>query len=285
MKKTIFNIVLALTLVTAGISGLKLNANAETIPRGWTVTYTGMDEDKNPVFTSTYSSDYREIDNAMPGDTIEYTITYVNATDEEADFYMNANVLDSLEDGNSGGAYSYRITNNDKDLFNSNTVGGDGAAVVGLKQVSGNSGLYFSLGTVGKKSATTHSGKVKVLIQLDGDSQLNSYGNKDASLEFFFKAEPTSSAVEKRTTTIVKQQEMSKEVSVSQQKSIVKQIVKTLDNGTEIVEIDDDNVPLAGPATGDSILPSAICSVMFALGMCLIFYSVAISINKKRREA
>lgn len=282
MKKTLFNIVLALTLVTAGMTGLKLNANAETISRGWTVTYS-VDGNKKPVYTSTYSTDYSPVENAMPGDTIEYNIKYVNSSGEDADFYMNANVIDSLEEGSAGGAYSYKITNNGKDIFDSDIVGGDGAAVVGLNQVSGNGGLYFSLGSVN----ATRSGNVKVSITLDGDSQLNSYGNKDASLEFFFQAEPTRVAKENRIHTIQKIVDVTKDVKVSEERTIVKQIVRTLDNGTEVVEIDDSDVPLAGgdPRTGDSILPMALCSAMFAIGMCLIIWSVATSINKKRREA
>lgn len=254
MKKTILNTVLALSMVAAGISGLKLSVKAETIPRGWTVTYTGVDEFQQPVFTSSYNKDCKMIDEAMPGDIIEYTITYVNATDEAADFYMNANVLYSIEDINTGG--TYRIFNNGKDICSNDTFGIDAASLVGVNKDGDDNSLYFSLGTVNQKSKSTHSGEVKVLIELTDDSKVKSYGNLYGFQGMVFNAQPVSS----------------------------KQIVKTLDNGTEIVSINDASLPLAASTKGGSLLPSAICSIMFVVGMCIVFWSVAGNINKKRGE-
>ena len=282
MKKTILNLVLALTLVTVGFTGSVLSANAESLGTGWSVTYNG----KSDVdFTSTYDTDYEAVKGAMPGDTISYTIEYKNNTTESVDFYMNANVLNSLEEGNVGGAYSYQISNNGSEQFNSVTIGGDATAAVGLKQVSGDDGLYFSLGSI----PANGSGKVVVAIKLDGDSQPNIYGDKDAALAFFFKAESTENAEKHKTITkhVTKTNTNTKQVAVSEKKTIVKQIVKTLDNGTELVAIDDSDVPLAGgnPNTGDSIVPMAICSALFVLGMMLIMYSVAMGIIKKKEVA
>lgn len=282
MKKIIKNLVLALTLVAAGFTGSVLSANAETLGSGWTVTYNG----KSDVdFTSTYKDDYKPVQGAMPGDTISYTIQYKNNTTESADFYMNADVLNSLEEGNVGGAYSYKITNNGSELFDSETIGGDATAAVGLKQVSGDDGLYFSLGTI----PANGSGKVVVAIKLDGDSQPNIYGDKDAALAFFFKAESTENAEKHKTiiNNVTKTNTITKQVAVSEKKTIVKQIVKTLDNGTELVTIDDSDVPLAGgnPSTGDSIVVMAICSALFVLGMMLIIYAVAMGIIRKKEVA
>lgn len=296
MKKGLLNLAIALTLVVVGVSSAKIYASAETIDRGWTVTYGGKSE---VDFSSTYATDYTKITGAMPGDTIQYTITYKNEADEASLFYMNANVVKSLEDGkkDNGGAYGYTIKNNGTEIFNSDTVGGDAGSNkndIGLAQVCGEEGTYFSLG----KIPVGGSGKVTVSITLDGDSQLNQYGAKAADLNFFFKAETESQheinkVVEKE---VIKNDFRTKEVNESETRSIVKQIVKKLDNGTTLVQIDDtdtplgitiddDNVPLAGVKTGDSILPSAVCAVMFIAGMCLIVWAAAIAVkNKKNKE-
>ena len=135
MKKKILNVVLALTLVM-GFNNTAIISNAaeDSLSYSWDVTYNG----KN--FTSTYDSSKAAIQNVMPGDTITYTVNYINGTNEATDFYMNADVIKTLEDTSvaEGGAYSFKITNNGETIFDSETVGGDAEEVVGLKQVKGN---------------------------------------------------------------------------------------------------------------------------------------------------
>ena len=282
MKKNKLNIVLALMLVVAGISGTKLTANAETEGLSWSVTYNGSG------FTSTYDASNATISDAMPGDTIEYTVEYINGSSEAAVFYMNADVVKTLEEGAeaSGGAYSYKITTNTSDtpIFDSETVGGDATAVVGLDQVNGKEGAYFSLGEV----AVGKSGKVTVSISLDGNSQTNSYMDTLAEIELKFGAESATSYEnsKKIVKTVTKTNTVTKYASYSEKKSIVKKVVKTLDNGTEVVVIDDDDVPLAGdsPLTGDSILPIVFCGILFVVGLMFVIAYFRL-VNKKEEVA
>lgn len=317
MKKGIFNLVLALTLVTAGITAAKNEvsaAGAQNHKTGWEVSYNGKND---ADFSSNKDDVYEEITGVMPGDTITYSITYKNndvktdpsyskesAANPGADFYMNANVVDTLESGkDKGGAYSYVIKNNGKTLVDSQTVGGETGtdkSNTGLAQVCGETGSYFSLGNVPYGSF----GIVTVSITLDGDSQTNMYGGKDAGLEFFFRAE-SKHIVEKNKTiikTVTKTNTVTETIPVTETRKIVKQIKKTLDNGTEIVEIDESGVPLAGeeknsvtitdgqvplanPQTGDSMVPIIICGVMFLLGIALIGWYIKLMIDKKKEVA
>lgn len=311
MKKGILNIVLALTLVTAGLTAGKTDsfaAGAQTHNTGWEVTYNGK---SNVDFSSNKDEVYNEIAGVMPGDTITYTIKYTNNdpnTDASkakvpgAEFYMNANVVDTLEAGrDKGGAYSYVIKNNGITLVDSQTVGGETGTDknnTGLAQVCGEDGTYFSLGVLNYEA----SGTVTVSITLDGDSQTNMYGGKDAGLEFFFRAEPMT-IVEKNKTiikTITRTDTVTENIPITETRRITKHVKKTLDNGTQIVQIDDSGVPLAGdnsikikdsevplanPRTGDSMLPIIICGVMFLIGIGLIGWYIKIMKDKKKEVA
>lgn len=285
MKKRIINFVLALVLVAAGTVSLSASANAET--KDW-MTYTfkgGSAID----FKAEQAEGFTPVTDAMPGDTISYNINYVNGAKEAAAFYMNAKVVESLEKANEevGGGYSYVITNNGTELFNSKTVGGDATEKLGLKQASGDTGVYFSLGDV----APGKGGTVNVSITLDGDSQANIYEDKAAELEFYFKAETESLKNKTIEKTVTVTNSKTKTEVRTETKPGGKKLIKTLDNGTELVQIDDSDVPLAGndntnggsPQTGDSILPFVICGIGFLLGMGLIGCYIKL-VNDKKKE-
>ncbi len=257
MKKFYLNMVLALTVAFIGFAGVGMEAKAEILPPyTWEVFYKGN------AISSTYDKNKSIIENAMPGDTIAYTVQYHNDTDASADFYMNADVVKTLEEGSkaTGGAYSYKIeTSGSKEpLFDSETIGGDAEgvdAIIGLNQVNGNEGAYFSLGTV----AAHDHGTVTVTVVLDGNSQNNAYMSTLGSLEIKFGAEPTSSATHGD--------------NVENHNTVVKKIVQTLSGGNNIVIIDDDAMPTsANPQTGDSILPLVLCSIALVFGLLLILW-------------
>ena len=273
MKKFYFNMVLALAVVATTFGAKSITANAETESINWQVTYTGS------KIESTYDVNKSTIENAMPGDTIEYSVDYVNGTSSPASFYVSADVVKSLEEGATatGGAYSYKITytGSEVPLFDSETVGGDAGegadAVIGLDQVNGNEGAYFSLGTV----AAGDKGTVTVSITLDGNSQNNNYMSTLAQLEIKFGAEPTADAT--------------RGDSVTHHNSIVKNVVKKLSGGTEVVVIDDDDVPTTNgggnPQTGDSIMPLVLCTVALLIGLMLIFWYFRLTKDNKEEVA
>lgn len=296
MKKRIMNFILALTLVVAGTIGTASYAKANTEVKDW-MTFTfmgGSDTD----FSSKLADGFTPFSGVMPGDTITYNIKYENGTDKAAYFYMNAEVVNSLEEASKevGGAYSYTIKNNDTELFSSKTVGGDATDKLGLTQASGDTGVYFSLGAVQPEA----TGTVSVSITLDGDSQANVYMDKVAELQFYFRAETEAvenKVIEKEnivthtTTNVVKQ---------SEKKTVVRKPTLTLDNGNEneLVEIDESQIPLAGetdifedsivasnPLTGDSIFPLIACGLTFISGLALILYYIKLKIDKKKEVA
>lgn len=281
MKKKYMNIVLALTLVAAGFIGLKTEALADTLdPVTWTVTYDGTD-----TFGTTYDAETAKVTGAMPGDTITYEVTYKNASTEAANFYMDANVVKTLEEGNdaTGGAYTYKILSDKSTtpLFDSETVGGDNEDVQGLMQVNGNEDAYFDLGTL----AVGDSGKVTVIIVLDGNTQSNSYMGALGQLNILFAAEPESNDNEGIviTKTITKTNTVFNQIVNHSKQKVSKKVERTLPNGTQIVVIEDEDTPLFGenPLTGDSIVPLIFCGITLLLGLFLIFMYFRMTRNNK----
>lgn len=300
MKKLHLNTVLALMVMTAGFAFAGTTAHAETLKinaasvsdnvsdqaltlekatekntteapgkPSWTVTYNGSAMDSNYVSSKATES------GAMPGDTIVYSVNLKNGSGSDATFYMSTDVVKTLEEGSeaTGGAYSYKITysGSDEPIFDSETVGGDKsvADVIGLNQVNGNEGSYFSLGSIAKGDYET----IKVTVVLDGNSQTNKYMATLAELEIMFGAEPTDSA--------------HKGDSIERHNTVVKSVVNTLDGGTEVVIIDDEDIPLNGgnPLTGDSALPLIICAVAFLVGLMMIFWYFILTRKQKEEVA
>lgn len=290
MKKKHLNIVLALAVSFLGLAGLSIDAKAETENVNWEVTYTGSS------FESTYEADKAKLSNAMPGDTINFVVDYVNGTTGSADFYMSADVLKTLEDNKvaTGGAYSYKITSTtttNPTIFDSKTVGGDASSadsVVGLAQVDEGEGAYFSLGTI----ASGSSGTVTISIDLDGNSQNNSYMSALAQLNIRFGAEPTSEKEENKTEykTIIKTNTIVNKIVNHDKKSIVKQVSRTLEDGNQIVIIDEEQVPTNGttyisgsnPQTGDSIIPLVVCFIFLLVGIALVLWYFKLTKDGKK---
>lgn len=289
MKRKFYNVALALAVAVAGFAGFNMEAKAETEKVEWAVTYNGSG------FDSTYSADKSKLTNAMPGDTIEFSVDYINGTEANADFYMSADVLKSLEEGATatGGAYSYKIisSKSEEPIFDSETVGGDATDVIGLDQVKSGEGAYFALGTL----AAGDSGKVTVSIALDGNSQNNAYMATLAQLEIRFGAEPTSEAVQDivKHETVTKTETKVNTVTERGSETIVQRVARTLGDGTNVVIINDDSVPLDGgtvisganPRTGDSIIPLIACGVALIIGLLLIVWYFRMTRDKKEEVA
>jgi hypothetical protein len=269
MKKKLLNIVLALTVVIAGFTAFSGTAKAEEIGLKWDVTYS---KDGSKVESTFDAIDKDAISKVMPGDTLYYEVTYTNNYTKDATFYMHAGVAKALEEGmkGSGGAYSYEIFNNGESILDNKTVGGENEDVQGLMQVNKDDNAYFNLGSI----KPGESGKIRVAVKLDGNTINNDYMADLAtlSLNVRFGAEPTSDETDGgtryETTT----------------KHVVNRIVKVLNNGTEVVILDDD-VPLAGPRTGDSILPIVMCGLALVLGLLMIVWYFMLTRNDRREEA
>ena len=272
MKKKILNTVLALSAAVLGLMATGLDAQAATQQVSWDVNYTGS------KLESSYSADKATFTQMMPGDTAIYQVTYKNTSDKTADFYMESSVISSLEDTSLGGgsssakdgaysyAISYTIDGKATSIYDSKTVGGDsGNTLEGLNQVQtnlkNNQGAYVYVGQL----AAGKSGVVTIQVDLDGNTQDNSYMERLAKLDIQF-------AVENVTTTV-------------NHTSNTEQVVYTLPGGTEVVTITVPSTPTSGgnPKTGDSILPLILCGAGLGLGIILIILYFVMT-GKQKKE-
>ncbi|SDB34673.1 hypothetical protein SAMN02910298_01691 [Pseudobutyrivibrio sp. YE44] len=271
MKKRIMNLVLALALTAIGLTGQITVAQAEEIP---TATFKGSDFNSN---FDHFTTDQQTIPNIMPGDTVTFQAKYVNDSGAAANFYLNTDVISSLEEKSAdnsssteakGGGYTFKLTQGSKVLYDSNMLGGDDK---GLHQFENEGDTYFSLGQL----ANGGSGIVNLEITLDGNSQDNSYMYKLATLEIRFAAEKLPG---NKPPTVINNVETNR-------------VVYRVPGGSQVVAIDDPSTPLAvssvrnnpnNPNTGDSMIPLMICSAGLLIG--IIFIAMYFVISKKQRE-
>ncbi len=130
----------------------------------------------------------------LPGETISYEITLANNGSKRTDWYIANNVLSTFEDGKAkGGAYTYSLSYNGTELYNSENIGGQGIA--GLKQLNDETnGKFFYLGSLDSNG----NGKLTVKVGLDGESQANDYMEAMADLELRFAVEEENVRVDKK---------------------------------------------------------------------------------------
>lgn len=199
----------AMTWLLSGLTALclavpSLPVHAETYygDDGWKVVFTS-DKKMESTFNTKDINDV--VSGMQPGDNVIITLDLKNEN-KATDWYMKNEVLYSLEDRSAnketgGGAYTYRLVYTDKDgkddiLFDSDTVGGEGAADItsrmgeGLKGATNALKNYFYLDTLKKGE----NGKIRLEVALDGETQGNDYQKTLADLEMNF-------AVEMRATT------------------------------------------------------------------------------------
>jgi len=271
MKTKYLSIVLALMIVVTGMTGIE--AKAEGIADATLhIEYTGAGSSGFKANSVVYTEDPTYggtlIEKKMPGDTITYEVTYKNSSGQSADFYLNSQVAKTLEDTRSatGGAYTYKLTAGTVTLIDSETVGGDLTTTLGLKQVNGSSSdAYFELGTLGNNE----SGKLVFTIELDGNTQTNSYMDALASIDVRIAAQ--EKVINSVSNTVTNRSERT--------------VVSTLPGGTQVVIL-DENVPLSGgPQTGDSIILLIICSIAMIAGFLLVLWYFRLVKAVRKEEA
>ena len=152
-----------------------------------------------------------------PGDSATYTVNIHNRNSKTTRWYMPNTALQSLEDGynSSGGAYSYVLTytgpkNKSTTLYDSreranNYIGGNqmGTNVpVGLHEATSNLEEYFFLDTLN----SGENGMVTLYVELEGETQDNSYQNTAAKIRMNFAVELSnpSSTTSSSTSRAVK---------------------------------------------------------------------------------
>ena len=154
-----------------------------------------------------------------PGDSVDIELHYVNDTDDRTEWYMKNSVIKTLEESSaaSNGGYIYKLTNVGPDgsktvIYNSEEVGGeDTHGGTGLEQATNGTEDWFFI----QELEAGETGKTLLNVTLDGETQVNSYQDTDASLDIQY-------AVEKVGTK-------DKVVTETEKKTITKTVPKTGD--------------------------------------------------------
>ena len=143
MRRKIWKLLLAVSL----LASMAMTAYAETSHGNpdWAVTFTS----EKKMVSNFKTADLNDVIlGIQPGDNVIITLALKNENNTATDWYMTNEVLYSLEDrsanaGTSGGAYTYKLAYTGPDgeediLFDSDTVGGEGAsgAGEGLRQAT-----------------------------------------------------------------------------------------------------------------------------------------------------
>lgn len=184
--KRLLNVFLAAVLAFAAVPTAAI-AESLTGGDGWKVTYTADGKMKDTFDAGTY---FDEVSNLQPGDDITFTVAISHENSSDADWYLNNEVVKTLEAGAaSGSAYGYELTYTDpsgatRTLYSSESVGGDNSA--GLTEATNALDDYIALGTLKKGQ----SGSVSVKVTLDGETEGNDYFDTLARLVLKFAVEP-----------------------------------------------------------------------------------------------
>ena len=188
MKKMSKITTLLLTLIT--VLMMSQAAFAESTPvNGGTYTYNG-----SAITTSGVTNMAATLSGLEPGDSITITQTYVNSSDNETEWYIRQEVLDTLETSKSmNGGYSYKLVSGGQTLFDSEAVGGNGSesSKTGLLQINdavtgenaGEKWIHIDTLKAGAKGTTT------LTVALDGESQTNVYQNTNGKLDIQYAVE------------------------------------------------------------------------------------------------
>lgn len=244
--------------------GITTTVMADTVTTSSGVTYDGSKISNDTADLS------QTLSGIMPGDTAQITVDLKNTGKNDAMYYMSAGILKSFEETQgksaSGAAYNVSLYYQGSDgattyLYgnadNSFIVGSpENEAAVGLKQLTANDMIY--LGNL----ANGQSGKVVMVITLDGSATDNSYMTTLADLQMQFGVEdaPRDEVVNRYTPG---------------------QVI-TVKGKDKVITIFDQSVPLA-PKTGDVLTPLVISLAALAVGAGLMIWAV-VTMKKQKNE-
>ena len=187
-----------LSCLTALAMSMPVHAETFYGDDSWSVVFNA----EKQMVSSFSTADINDVVGGMqPGDNVIVTLRLKNENPTATDWYMQNEVLYSLEDrsGNretGGGAYTYRLTYTDKDgevnvLFDSDTVGGETVDETVAQMGEGLRGAtnalkdYFYLDTM----YIGEGGSITLEVALDGETQGNHYQDTLADLQMNFAVE------------------------------------------------------------------------------------------------
>ena len=192
-KIKLFTILLLSLMITLGM-GQAVFANSYPPVDGGTYTFDG-----NAITDSAGKTIDDTIKGLEPGDDVTINFTYTNDSDDITYWYMENTIIKTLEEKSdaSNGGYSYKLTDGDTVIFNSEAVGGeDTSASQGIEEgllgvndaIRGDSEsdeVWFFIRELGAHK----SGKTTLYVALDGESQVNSYESTDGQLQVNYAVE------------------------------------------------------------------------------------------------
>lgn len=273
MRKKMFCLVLLVGLLISGTMTAyakdAADAGSDEVNAGkWNVTFTEAGKMQDNLGGSNAIND--ELSTMQPGDKITVSVSLSNSYNDTTYWYMKNTIINSLEEADGlGGAYGYKLVYVDPTkpepqvLFASEKVGGEGSA--GLEDLEKNGRLndYFYLGGLEKGQ----SAKVMLTVELDGETQGNSYQDKVANLSMNFAVEP--------------QPTRSGSVNTHHQ-TITREVIND-----EVVYVDEDGVPLA--QTTDIVKTSDDMKMFpYVLAACisgsLLMLFVLLGLKDRRKE-
>ena len=234
MKKKMFCLMLLVGLLISGTMTAYATGNTDTggsnVPQGdWNVIFTPAGRVEDNLGGSSMIND--RISTMQPGDKITVSVILGNQYNNTTHWYMKNTIIDSMEEaGASGGAYGYKLAYVDPAgtetvLFTSQKVGGENSD--GLKELEKDNKLndYFYLGGL----AGGQGAKVMLTVELDGETQGNSYQDKVANLSMNFAVEPQPQSSGSGGGG-----------GKTHRRTIKREVVNN-----EVVYLDEDGVPLA----------------------------------------
>ena len=186
-----------LSCLTALAMSLPVHAETFYGDDSWSVVFNA----EKQMVSSFSTADINDVVGGMqPGDNVIVTLRLKNENPTATDWYMQNEVLYSLEDRSAnsqtgGGAYTYRLTYTDhtgavQTLFDSDTVGGENGTTVeetleGLHGATSALKDFFYLDTVNNGEG----GIITLEVALDGETQGNHYQDTLADLQMEFAVE------------------------------------------------------------------------------------------------
>lgn len=182
--------ILIAAVMAAGIPQTAYANSYPAQPTDWTVTFDGETLSSN--FDA--SSIQKELQGMEPGDEATLTFTLVNGHSEAVDWWMENEVLKTLEDQSKvarGGAYTYEVTytpasgGSAQVLYTSDQVGGEKDTRQGMREATDALKDYLWLETIpanGRATLTIH-------FVLDGETQANIYQDTLGKLKVNFAVE------------------------------------------------------------------------------------------------
>lgn len=182
MKKKIFAAILSAGLLFS----MSTTAFAETVNVNDSVSFTADNK-----MTAPKNNAGAQAGALQPGDTMVYTVDLTNYNAKKTDWYMKNTILQSLEQtagtDAKNGAYTYKLeyqspSGETVSIYDSETVGGENSAAIGLHEATQGLDDYFFLGTLESGA----SGKVVLTVSLDGETQGNAYQATLADLQLAF---------------------------------------------------------------------------------------------------